>query len=431
MRDADLTHGQLATVMGTDPRRFGGAGLYVTVYRIGDWQVRCFCSNIATHSDPPRDIAERYQRIARFVEQRRAKMPALLRTHYLAEGIYVSGSWRPVIKSAWVTEAMRLGGFILEHRGNAQMMAALAEAWRLLVYELEHAPMAHGDLDLTNVLVQLTGRQPILRLIDYDNIWIPALDGRPQTECGHEAFQHPHFFRPLPTPDTANRPYNKLMDRFSALVIYLSLLALSIEPRLYLELQASEDERLLFSRADYERPTLESSNIMLVRKRCGTRVEPFVNELLASLAENRMPQSLEALIAGVGAGKTRTGAPAPRVGAPPPASSSSSSPLSPPPSPPPAAIPTGHRVPLGGAAAVSGQQPALSAGAAAPLWPVAQPGHAAFPTPADASQRQSQPQSQPRWPVQPVDDSAGTAVWIALALVALLFLLLASGAIHV
>lgn len=427
MRDPDLTRGQLATVMGTDPRRFGGAGLYVSVYRIGDWQVRCFCSNIATRSDPPPDIAERYQKIAHFIAERRAQLPALLPTDVIAEGIYVSGRWRPIVKSAWVTDAMRLGGFILEHRGNAQMIAALAEAWRRLVYELERAPMAHGDLDLTNVLVQLMGLQPVLRLIDYDNVWIPALDGRPQTECGHEPFQHPHFFRPLPTPDPANRPFNKLMDRFSALVIYLSLLALSIEPRLYAELGASEDEWLLFTRADYEHPTRETSNIMLVRKRCGPRVEPFVNELVACLAENRMPRSLEALIAGVG-GSVAAGA--------------ASQMRPPPPPPPPAAIPTGYRVPLGGG---TSQAPRASAPPAShpsasnvPVWPVAEPlqpsSSAGYASPAQAHTRFQSSQPSPAWPAQQVKPSrgcAGSFVWIVIAVVALVVLLLVTGALRV
>lgn len=436
MRDPDLTRGQLATVMGTDPRRFGGAGLYVSVYRIGDWQVRCFCSNVATRSDPPRDIAERYQKIARFIAERHAQLPALLPTSYIAEGIYVSGRWCPVIKSAWVKDAMRLGGFIFEHRGNAQMMAALAEAWLRMVFELERAPMAHGDLDLTNVLVQLNGLQPVLRLIDYDNVWIPALDGRPQTECGHEPFQHPHFFRPLPIPDPANRPFNKLMDRFSALVMYLSLLALSIEPRLYAELGASEDDWLLFTRADYEQPTLETSNIMLVRKRCGPRVEPFVNELVACLAENRMPRPLEALIGGA-SGAVPSGAPSQRRAPPPP---------------PPAAVPTGYRVPLGSGIS---QVPHASAppvshpsAGSAPIWPVAQPQQShpasgaapqihlqvAYPPQQHAPPAGSpQGQQAPMWPARPAQPSrgcAGSFIWLVIAVVALLALLMATGVLH-
>lgn len=432
-RDPDLVSGELATVMGTDPRRFGGAGLYVTVYRIGDWAVRCFCSDVGSACDPPSDIVDRYRAIACFVAEQQAAIPALLPVTVVERGLFVAGAWRPVVKSPWVTDALRLGAFVAEHRGNARLLAALAGSWRRLVSDLEDAPMAHGDLDLTNVLVreEAGAGRPTLRLIDYDDMWIPALDGRAQTECGHEAFQHPAFFRPIPHPDPANRPYGPQMDRFAALVIYLSLLALSLDPRLYADLGASEEDRLLFSRADYERPTLETSAFALVRKRCGPAVAPYLDELLACLAECRMPRSLEAIA---------RDAPPPDPASRPQFAARPTSALLPP-LPPPLAIPVGRRVPiaapLGGAyeppaaRASAGSQPAAAHPAPIYSAPSAQQGAPGGRPPARGATRAVAPAPARAPRATPQRERGSLGVWLVLVVVGIAIVLLATGIIHV
>ena len=61
-------------------------------------------------------------------------------------------------------------------------------------------------------------------------------------ENGHINYQH---------PTTAGRFFDRTLDRFSALVIYLSLIALEREPELW---QKYHDENLIFKRADFEAP---------------------------------------------------------------------------------------------------------------------------------------------------------------------------------
>jgi hypothetical protein len=149
--------------------------------------------------------------------------------------------------------------------------------------------MAHGDLDLTNVLVEQRGSTLILKLIDYDNLWIPDLAGRPQTEYGHAAFQHPAFFA------SRTRRYSVDMDRFSALVIYIALDMLAHRPELYNEWHADESEQLLFSEADYAAFQLDTSHISQLRKLSRSEMRPYSDELIAALYEQRMPRSLPAI----------------------------------------------------------------------------------------------------------------------------------------
>lgn len=294
VRDVDLIDTPPLPMMGTMPMHYEGAGLYVLVYKTGEWQTRCFCSNVNEQINPPADIIERYQAISRHVSVSLPRVRALVQTMLVPEGIYVAGAWRPVVKMEWISNALRLGSFVKAHHKDTELMRSLANEWRLMMLKLEQAEIAHGDLDVTNVLVQRqpSHERPRLRLIDYDNMWVSALRGRSQTECGHEPFQHPQFFRPRAAPNPIHRPFDIGMDRFSALVIYISLVAISEHPGLYTELQAREDERLLFSRDDYEQPSSKSGNIERVRQVCGDEIGPYIRELKACLEEERMPYSL-------------------------------------------------------------------------------------------------------------------------------------------
>jgi len=265
--------------------RFGGANLYVNVYKIGNWMIRCFCSN--PPRQPPNDIVERYKAIGDFCAQHRQDVSALLPVTFIERGIKVQSQVFPIVKMPFLTHCPALGDFIAEHYHEKSTMEALSQAWLRMINEMEHASFAHGDLDLTNVLVEQSQQGLLLRLIDYDNVWIPALDGYPQTEHGHAPFQHPHFLPPNP------RPYDALMDRFSALVIYISLRALSTNPELYDEWGADESERLLFSENDYKIANLVDGRIaQLISRVTDIELRGYIQVLAQSLRTDLMPPAL-------------------------------------------------------------------------------------------------------------------------------------------
>jgi hypothetical protein len=84
-----------------------------------------------------------------------------------------------------------------------------------------------------------------LRLVDLDSAWIPSLSGQPApTESGHGNYQHPGR--------SASTGWGLWVDTFSALVIYLSLIALAKQPSLWLPLYSGEN--LLFERRDFYAP---------------------------------------------------------------------------------------------------------------------------------------------------------------------------------
>ena len=98
--------------------------------------------------------------------------------------------------------------------------------------------------------------------------WIPQLAGQaPPTEYGHANYQHP-----------ARRDWGRWLDTFSALVIYLSLVALSKDPSLWLALYNSKN--LLFAKADFF-PPFETQ----AWKQLAALHDPQVDELTRRLQE--------------------------------------------------------------------------------------------------------------------------------------------------
>src|SRR5579885_175229 len=290
-------------------RRYGGANLYTCVYRIGNWMVRCFCSN--GQRQPPTDIRERYQAIARFSTMAQGRVSALAAITYEERGIQVGTRILPLVKMPFFANCPSLGEFIMDHYLEAGVMQQLCDAWLRMIAEMEATQVAHGDLDLSNVLVEQHGSTPALHLIDYDNMWVPELDRRQQHEFGHLHFQHPASMPPHP------RPFTPDMDRFSALTIDISLEALIAFPQLYDEWGADESERLLFTDSDYRNIDQPGNRIGLLRASSIPDLHPYIDELLASLRERRMPRSLVSISASAGY-RPSTPAPAPAAIMPPP-----------------------------------------------------------------------------------------------------------------
>ncbi|WP_158845921.1 hypothetical protein [Saccharothrix deserti] len=158
---------------------------------------------------------------------------------WIDDGIRVNGATWPVVRMQWV-EGHTLNRHVdgLVERADTTSLSALAQSWRDLVSRMQRAEFAHGDLQHGNVLVDQRGD---LRLVDFDCSWIARFSGSlAPSETGHRNYQ----------PE--NRPWGRWMDTFSALVIYLSLLALAKSPAGWRTLYNGEN--LLFRREDFRSP---------------------------------------------------------------------------------------------------------------------------------------------------------------------------------
>jgi hypothetical protein len=100
--------------------------------------------------------------------------------------------------------------------------------------------IAHGDLQHGNILVTEEG----IRLVDYDGMFVPGMEGMISNEIGHRNYQHP---KRDPTH------FGPWLDNFSAWVIYISLRVLATDPQLW-QVGAAGDEAILFRQDDFNNP---------------------------------------------------------------------------------------------------------------------------------------------------------------------------------
>ena len=185
---------------------------------------------------------------------------------WIDSAIMVNRATWPVLTMDWI-DGRTLNEYVdfLVAGTNAVALTTLAVRWRELIALLQRSEFTHGDLQHGNVMVDQEGR---LRLVDFDGVWIPYLAGQsPPTEYGHPNYQHPGV-----------RVWGRWFDTFSALVIYLSLVALGKEPGLWLALYNSKN--LLFAKNDFFPPFKTEA-----WKQLAAMGDPQVDELVRRLQE--------------------------------------------------------------------------------------------------------------------------------------------------
>jgi len=155
-------------------------------------------------------------------------------------GIRVEGAWWPLVKMEWAPGEPLLA-YVQRHLWDGAALGYLAARVVTLAERLRADGVAHGDLQHGNILVAPGGD---LRLVDYDGMYVPALDGWSGTERGHRNYQH---------PGRAVSDFGPGLDAFSAWSIYASIASLAADPLLWGRLDGGE-EALLLRHHDLEHP---------------------------------------------------------------------------------------------------------------------------------------------------------------------------------
>jgi hypothetical protein len=219
-------------------------------------------------------LLRRYQKRLSFLEplRRRGRLPPELMEFILVpEGIEIDEQRLPLMKMRWV-HGWTLDEWVGRNvqNGKTQRLAILARNWRRVMRALRMLDIGHGDLHHNNVLVEASGQ---MRLIDYDSMYVPALDGEPNQEAGHVNYQHPKIFKFTEVPGgepivkVVGRTFHRDQDNFSALIIYLSLTALADDPGLWRRYH-TEGWNLIFDvRRDFLNPNGSPLLAELMRSR--------------------------------------------------------------------------------------------------------------------------------------------------------------------
>lgn len=241
-RDPTLRAAQVKTdPLGMPMVSSGGFALtyYLDVPGRAQWVVRCFKVDVP-------DRQSRYAAISHFLNTHRH--PIFTTVEYIQDGILVNGQRFPVVKMPFV-RGETLHRYIERNLGARRLLAALPDQFRQLVNTLDGLGVAHGDLQHGNIIVD-GGR---LVLVDYDGMYVPALQGHRSTEAGHRSYQHP-----ARAEVAGAGHFGAELDRFSAIVIYLALTAVAQSPNLWQKY--SNGDNLLFVGQDFRVP--ENSRLL-------------------------------------------------------------------------------------------------------------------------------------------------------------------------
>jgi WD40 repeat protein len=245
--DADLRAATVTTNRLGLPRV--AAGNFALTYQLCTggrrWAVRCF----------HRDAADRARRYAA-ISQALASLGEgpLVTIAYLPVGVSVEHHWYPVTKMPWL-DGRPLNRAVEARLDSPAELARLERRFIALTARLRQLGLAHGDLQHGNILVDRSGD---LKLVDYDGMYVPALQGLPASESGDPNYQHPG----------RRDQFDAELDRFAALVIVTALRVLAQVPDLWRTYNT--DDNLLFRRADFVAP--ETSRLFReLSSRAGTR----------------------------------------------------------------------------------------------------------------------------------------------------------------
>jgi len=198
-----------------------GSGSYAVVFKAKDhyneFAIRCFIS-------AEKENIDRYRNIDSYLKNLTASW--ITKIELLEGEINVGYQHYPVIKMDWV-EGKLLNNFITQIIDNNSALTELQNEVVSVSKSLENLRVGHGDIQCGNIIVatNVNGKN-IIKLIDYDGMYIPSFSNKVNLERGRTEFQH---------PNRSQIQYNEKIDRFSFWVILCAIEALKFDKTLWFE----------------------------------------------------------------------------------------------------------------------------------------------------------------------------------------------------
>ena len=215
------------------------SGNFAVVFKMKDessgklYAVKCFL-----REQEGRDIA--YQQITDELEY--ASSNYLCSIKYFQKELFVdstvsSDTEFPVLLMDWA-EGVTLDKYVHQHISDKYALQLITYQFCKMAAWLMSQPFAHGDLKPDNILVT---EDEALVLVDYDGMYVPAMQGQKARELGSPDYRHP-----LRTEDC----FNEHIDDFPLALIGMSLKAIALDTSLLQNNDRSDS--LLFSESDFQ-----------------------------------------------------------------------------------------------------------------------------------------------------------------------------------
>lgn len=219
------------------------------------YAVRCWHAEVA-------NAKKRTQLIADAI--RSSGLPYFVGFEYFQDGIMTTQGIQPIVVMDWV-DALPLKKYISEHVNEPNVLNQVADNFLQMVKDLHANNFSHGDLQHGNVMVR---PDKSLVLVDYDSMYVPALQGYDDEIKGLVGYQHPSRWN--------NKQVSVKADYFSELVIFLSLKALAKDSSLWRDLQMEDTETLLFDADDIKS---KGTSAIFQRLKRDQELQPLVDKV--------------------------------------------------------------------------------------------------------------------------------------------------------
>ena len=215
------------------------AGGYGQIFQLkqGDnlWAVKVWHTEIENNS-------HRYKLIKNYLQQK--SMPWFLDYEYSEKGLWLpkKNEYIDTLRMKWV-DGLNISEYISLNLNNKEALKKLSSDFLSMIKSLRDNNISHGDLQHANIIIDKTDGS--IKLIDYDSICIPELEGELEYIRGHIAFQHPWRFSLHQSPSSVNA------DVFSELIIFLTIKAITENKLLWDKYNCFNAERFLFTCRDF------------------------------------------------------------------------------------------------------------------------------------------------------------------------------------
>ena len=254
------------------------SGNFAVVFKMKDessgklYAVKCFL-----REQEGRDIA--YQQITDELEY--VSSNYLCSINYFQKELFVdstvsSDTEFPVLLMDW-KEGVTLDKYVHQHISDKYALQLITYQFCKMAAWLMSQPFAHGDLKPDNILVTEDGT---LVLVDYDGMFVPAMQGQKARELGSPDYRHP-----LRTEDC----FNEHIDDFPLALIGMSLKAIALDTSL-LQNNARSDS-LLFSESDFQ----DIGECLMMKSLCALLNDSEFSKLYALFLLAHSQQELSAV----------------------------------------------------------------------------------------------------------------------------------------
>ena len=214
--DSFRTLTYLVPVAGQYEAFYFSSGNFAVVFKMRDTQtgklkaLKCFIRDQERR-------AESLNAVSTYLDT--VQSPYLVPSPYLAEELWANNADMPVLLMDWV-EGVTLGEKVQQlcAARDTEGLHRLSVAFAKMALWLLAQDWAHGDLKHDNIIVR---PDDALVLVDYDGAFVPPMAGQNAREIGSPCYRH---------PQRTAAHFDRHIDDFSILVIFLSLRALVRQP---------------------------------------------------------------------------------------------------------------------------------------------------------------------------------------------------------